>query len=251
MAHGKVTVRIHPQNGTWSNYRIAFGAPDVTNITAYEANTNRPLEVTGQGGDITVNFGGPRTDGYEFVLTFSLRVVLKLSTGSYFNLTWTEPNGIHPIPQKFVIAIPPGAALANVVGTQANYTVRSDPFGASRTSVSFNQTISPNQMLAFSVTYLMPQATTPVTILPSSAQPGGGSVFALRLPLVPLTVGDMSLWSAVTGIMLLVTSELVSPLYGRTGMVINRRRLRLAALLVAFIFLVTVGCRIYEIVLVT
>lgn len=59
---------------------------------------------------------------------------------------------------------------------------------------------------------------------------------------------DFSLWTAIVAIILLVTSELVSPYYGRTGIVMNRRRLRIAALLVAFIFLGTVAYRVYEIV---
>jgi hypothetical protein len=64
----------------------------------------------------------------------------------------------------------------------------------------------------------------------------------------PLGLWDFSLWTAIVAIILLVTSELVSPYYGRTGIVMNRRRLRIAALLVAFIFLGTVAYRVYEIV---
>lgn len=64
----------------------------------------------------------------------------------------------------------------------------------------------------------------------------------------PLGFWDLSLWTAVVAIILLVTSELLSPYYGRTGILINRRRLRLAALLVACIFLTTVAFRIYEII---
>ena len=67
----------------------------------------------------------------------------------------------------------------------------------------------------------------------------------------PLSFWDFSLWTAIVAIILLVTSELVSPYYGRTGIVMNRRRLRIAALLVAFIFLGTVTYRIYEIVMKT
>lgn len=120
----------------------------------------------------------------------------------------------------------------------------------SRTSVIFNQTLSPNQLFTFSVSYFMQQKpSAKVTILPIPTQ-GGSSVFALQVPLIPLTVGDISLWSAVIAIILLVTSELVSPYYGRTGLVIDRRRLRLAALLVAFIFLAIVAYRVFQLVLV-
>ena len=64
----------------------------------------------------------------------------------------------------------------------------------------------------------------------------------------PLGFWDLSLWTAVTAIILLATSELLSPYYGRTRLMINKRRLRIVALVVALIFLATVTCRIYEIV---
>jgi hypothetical protein len=65
----------------------------------------------------------------------------------------------------------------------------------------------------------------------------------------PLGFWDLSLWTAVIAIILLITSELLSPYYGRTGIMINRRRLRLAALIVAFLFLGTVAYRIYQIII--
>jgi hypothetical protein len=67
--------------------------------------------------------------------------------------------------------------------------------------------------------------------------------------LLPLGFWDLSLWAAIVAIILLVTSELLSPYYGRTGIVINRQRLRLVALGLALIFLGTVAYRIYQIVI--
>ena len=64
----------------------------------------------------------------------------------------------------------------------------------------------------------------------------------------PLGLWDLSLWAAITAIILLATSELLSPYYGRTRLMINKRRLRIVALIVALIFLATVAYRIYEIV---
>ena len=64
----------------------------------------------------------------------------------------------------------------------------------------------------------------------------------------PLSFWDISLWTAITAIILLATSELLSPYYGRTGVLIDRKRLRIVALVVALIFLTTVAYRIYEIV---
>ena len=63
----------------------------------------------------------------------------------------------------------------------------------------------------------------------------------------PFGLWDFSLWAAVAAIILLVTSELISPYYGRSGVVLNRRRLRFVAIVVALIFLGTVAFRIYEI----
>lgn len=65
----------------------------------------------------------------------------------------------------------------------------------------------------------------------------------------PLGFSDLSLWTAVVAIILLVTSELLSPQYGKTGINIDRRRLRLVALIVAFIFLATVAYRVYQIII--
>jgi hypothetical protein len=59
---------------------------------------------------------------------------------------------------------------------------------------------------------------------------------------------DLSLWTAIIAIMLLVTSDLLSPYFGRTVIIINRQRLRIAAMILAFIFLGTVTYRIYEII---
>lgn len=67
--------------------------------------------------------------------------------------------------------------------------------------------------------------------------------------LFPIGFWDLSLWTAVVAIILLVTSELLSPYYGKTGIMINRHRLRLVALLVAFIFLGTVAYRVYQIII--
>ncbi len=63
-----------------------------------------------------------------------------------------------------------------------------------------------------------------------------------------LSLSDLSLWTAVTAIILLVSSEILSPYYGRTEMVINYRRLRIMGLVIGFIFLVTVIFRVYQIV---
>jgi hypothetical protein len=64
-----------------------------------------------------------------------------------------------------------------------------------------------------------------------------------------LSFMDVSLWLAVTAIVLLITSELISPYYGRTRLAVNRKRLRNAALIMSVLFLVTVAVRIVNIII--
>jgi hypothetical protein len=65
----------------------------------------------------------------------------------------------------------------------------------------------------------------------------------------PLTLSDLSLWLAVTAIILLITSELLSPSYGTTSTRINNKRLRNAGVVVSILFLITVAIRIINIIL--
>jgi hypothetical protein len=60
----------------------------------------------------------------------------------------------------------------------------------------------------------------------------------------PLDLWDISLWIAVTAIMLLTTSELLAPYSDYFGdFVIDKTRVRLAALLLGAAFMVTVLIR--------
>ena len=65
----------------------------------------------------------------------------------------------------------------------------------------------------------------------------------------PLSFLDISLWLAVTAIILLATSELLSPYYGKTNLLIERQKLRNVALTINLLFLITVIIRIYEIII--
>lgn len=60
----------------------------------------------------------------------------------------------------------------------------------------------------------------------------------------PLSFWDISLWLAVTAIILLITSELISPYYGRMNLFINKKRLKNVALSIGTLFLITVAIRI-------
>ena len=65
----------------------------------------------------------------------------------------------------------------------------------------------------------------------------------------PLNLSDISLLLAVESIVLLVTSELISPYYGAANLKISKKRLRNAAIAMSVLFLVTVAVRITGILL--
>jgi hypothetical protein len=64
----------------------------------------------------------------------------------------------------------------------------------------------------------------------------------------PLTFWDLSLWLAVISIILLVASELASPYHGQTNLLINKKRLKRAALTMGVLFLITVAIRIVSMI---
>ena len=64
----------------------------------------------------------------------------------------------------------------------------------------------------------------------------------------PLSFSDITLWLALTAIILLATAELISPYYGRTNLLIDKNRLRLAALGVGIVFIISILAQIYLIV---
>jgi len=64
----------------------------------------------------------------------------------------------------------------------------------------------------------------------------------------PLNFWDVSLWLAVTAIILLITAELTSPYYGKTNLLIDKKKLRKTALIIGILFLITVAIRIYGII---
>jgi hypothetical protein len=67
----------------------------------------------------------------------------------------------------------------------------------------------------------------------------------------PLSFWDLSLWLALTAIILLITSELISPHYGKTNLLINKKRLRNISLTISILFLATIAIRIYTIITAT
>lgn len=64
----------------------------------------------------------------------------------------------------------------------------------------------------------------------------------------PLSFWDISLLLAITAIILLITSELLSPYYGKVNILINKKRLKNVALTFSILFLITVAIRIISII---
>jgi hypothetical protein len=64
----------------------------------------------------------------------------------------------------------------------------------------------------------------------------------------PLSLWDISSVLAVTAIVLLATSEILSPYYGAANLKISKKRLRNSAIATSIMFLVTVAVRIATII---
>jgi accessory gene regulator protein AgrB len=62
---------------------------------------------------------------------------------------------------------------------------------------------------------------------------------------IPLDFWNVSLWLAVTAIILLITAQLASAYDGPATLLIEKKRLRKAALVMGVLFLITVAMRIY------
>jgi len=65
---------------------------------------------------------------------------------------------------------------------------------------------------------------------------------------IPLDFWNLSLWLAVTGIILLITVQLASAYSGKATILIDQKKLRTTALVMGMLFLATVAIRIYGIV---
>jgi hypothetical protein len=65
----------------------------------------------------------------------------------------------------------------------------------------------------------------------------------------PLNFWDISLLLAITAIVLLITSELLSPYYGKINMPINKNRLKNSAVITSILFLATVAIRIVSLLI--
>ena len=71
----------------------------------------------------------------------------------------------------------------------------------------------------------------------------------MQLP--PFTFWTISLWLAVTAIILLITVQLAQSYDGPATLLVDVKRLKYAALTVGLLFLVTVTIQIYQIIFTT
>lgn len=65
----------------------------------------------------------------------------------------------------------------------------------------------------------------------------------------PLDFWDISLILAITAIILLITSEMLSPYYGKVNILVNKEKLKNAAITFSIIFLATVAIRMASMIL--
>jgi hypothetical protein len=253
---GSLMVTIHPSNGTWNSYLIYL--PYAVNVTASELNSNVPLEVTTSPyysfSRIVVNFPGARSAGYSFVIHFELGqgfglVDLNGFSGGAFAFTWLDRPWLrgnyvfaHPVYETFTIILPKGAELLDVVGQNTlglNYSFTN----GNRPSVDFATTVL-TQVYGWTLIYrdlTYADMHNNIQSLQSRSNAASSNFFSTQpIPILPLNLGGLNVWAAVMSIFLLSASELASPIYGKAGfrIIINRRRLRLAALMLVVVFLV-------------
>jgi hypothetical protein len=241
--NGSLRVVIHPSNLTWSSYKIYM--PYAFNVTAHDYSTNQPLEVTTSPGDpILVNLGGPRAAGYSFVLKFDsmYNLLRDLGAGTYAftwrEYPWERINDIHPIPESFVVNLPNQVSLLDVVGYNSmGLTYNASGRAGKSLDLATNVIAQP---VGWTVLY---RDLSGAPIVSPSSSGSSGLNSGVLLPILPLTVGNLSVWAAVMSVFLLTASELVSPIYSRSryGILINRKRLRMAALLLVAIFMITIA----------
>lgn len=65
---------------------------------------------------------------------------------------------------------------------------------------------------------------------------------------IPLDFWNTSLWLATTGIILLITVQLLTAYDGKATLLLDQRKLKTAALITGIFFLATVAIRVYTIV---
>jgi hypothetical protein len=252
IVHGNLTVTIHPNNQTWQYYSIFL--PGAVNITATDLATNSPLQVTTfvNSSRIIVDFGKAQSNGYMFVINFYMLYALD-DLGGYgsgnFAFTWQEyswqrSNDYHTIPEKFTISLPPNSTFVDIVGSNV-LSLSPQVSGGGAPVVSFDSPASTTHRFGWTVFYHDYTYRNSHPSPTSSSNGGLALISNLPIPILPLTLGSAGLWTAVMSVFLLTASELLSPIYSKTGVLINRKRLRIAALVLVSIFIITTAYQIF------
>jgi hypothetical protein len=249
--HGDLMVTIHPRNETWSSYLVYL--PYAANVTAYEVPSKRTLDlvVSNKTGRVVVNFGVPRKDGYTFVLSFDLAWGLSDLSGGVFVFTWQESgwgtfsDGYTSVPGAFNITLPSGATFLDITGVNA-LGINPNVVGNSTPVVGFRATLLAGQQLGWRVLYRGSPYSTSLFNGQPSTNPGEelNVILGRSISPLPLTLGSLGLWTAVMCVFLLTASELLAPAYASTGVLINRRRLRIAVVILLAVF---IAVTVYEI----
>ena len=260
--HADLTVIIHPENQTWRFYSRYI--PGASNVTAFEAASKRALDVTvtkvttasANRTLVTVDLGGAQSDGYKLVVSFDITRGLQTLNGwgggsfefSWEDDVWQRLDPFHPIPETFLITLPEGSTLTDVIGINAMYLNLNKTAGA-RPSIAFTTMVPSQQRFGWTIiyqdfTWLKANAYR-FTYVPPPGPVGFPYAMNRPIPVLPLTLGSVSLWTAVMSVFLLTGSELLSPIYARTGILIDRRRLRIAALFLVAIFVVAAGYQVW------
>jgi len=254
-AHGSLQVTIHPSNKTWSSYLVYL--PFAANVTAHDSLAQHALDLiwNNKTGEVLVNFGQQRSDGYQFIVNFDIAEGLWQLGSGVFVFRWFESgwgtfnDGYHTIPETLNVSLPTNATLLDVVPINS---IALNPHVAennSRSVVGITETLGAGENFGWTMLYNdSSNLNTQTNSASPSSTPTAGAlnaILAQPIPVLPLTLGGLSLWTAVMSIFLLVGSELLAPAYGRTRILINRRRLRFAALTLATIFIAVTAYAIY------
>jgi len=252
--HGYLTVIIHPDNSTWNYY--AINLPTATNVTAYEADTHQSLSVSTlvNSTNVLVDLGRPRSDGYKFVLSFDLTGIFGLNSwlGGDLRFGWTDGPWIrfddaHPIPESYNITLPDKANVVDVVGFNSlglGYNVT----GGTKPSILISTTLGPRQIFGWTILYqdfTWLETRVNVTFVSTTITKPLSIASQQLIPILPLTLGSVSLWSAIMSVFLVISSELLSPIYIKSDIFINRRRLQYVALTLVVVFFVTTGYQVF------
>jgi hypothetical protein len=223
--------------------------PYAANVTAHDSSTNQPLQISfSNKTGITVDLGAARASNYTFVINFDMKYGLwNIGTwnSNYFYFGWQESSwgtfhdGYHAVPTSFQISLPAGAAFVDSMGINNIAPIQNITEGA-RSNITFAETLAPQQTFGWVILYhdAVYKNANPQPASSNSAGTALRIAQAQPIPLLSMTVGSFSIWSAVMSILLLTGSELLSPVYARTGVVINRKRMRIAALILVALFLI-------------